>query len=286
MKKSRSILSSLIRWELVGKSNKRLIKLFDKFLSRLNRPEDCQEIFYALIDLGPKKFGIIVSKLRDKLSNKLRNLSVDRLKVLLLYMSQTCLECLRIFLEKFRREISQLLEKTHFNDIVILALNISLLNEEAGIIFIRELRDTLRKLALSEGFNHFGTVLWYMATMKQVMLAKHFIDITIDIITNKSETIVEIGDFLYWLSRGNDELGLYAFNAIKNRLSQLLEKATIHQIAQFLVIISKHDKISKKIAEELLPSIRGRLKRPVEVSKLLSLLEFFHVDTEILNLKF
>ncbi len=282
-RKQRSILSSLISLELADKTDKKLIHVFSKLFSRLKNPNDFLELFYALVDLGSEKFARVLSYLNAKIQKHIKQLGMEKLRVLLLYTSQTCPRCLKMFLDRFGEDISGVIDRMHFNDIVILAINISLLNEDCGQWFVEAMKDTIRRLARTEGFNHFGTVIWYMATLRQYRLARLFIDILSDIFLQKCRSISEIGDFLFWLSRGSEEIGDYAFEVVKKHIFDLMETSTIQEIARFLVVIKKHDGMAKRVMREVAPRIRGRLKTKEEAERLRNILNYFRIDVEELN---
>ena len=204
--KRRSILGSILAWELGGRPHSELIGILRRIARRLRDPSDRLELIYAMVDLGEENFERMITELSDIIMDILRKLSAGELKVLLIYMARACPRCFKSFVKQFRDNIGTSFSRTHFNDIILLVLNIALMNEEAAIFFVNQMSDLIRELAKTEGFKHFGTVLWYMALMGRANTAKSILRTLLDLMLRKSRCLAEFGDLLFWLFKGDEEL--------------------------------------------------------------------------------
>ena len=240
-------LKLIMKPDFAGKKTKDMIIFFREIFANIKNQDDFIEVFYAMCEAGPTKFRVLAKEFKETLAGYLQKMSLDRIKMMLLYISGVHPECFRIVLEYFRVFFHDAFMSGHFNEIIILILNMSILNEDSAIVFIETMGDTIRRLALTEGFKHFGTVLWYITIMKKPRVAKKLLLVLLDIISRKASCLTDLADMLFWLVKGDEDLGIYAANLLKDRMLSLMKKASVHDIVGFLIITSKHKKLFEEV---------------------------------------
>ncbi len=278
-------LRMLIGQDLAYMEKEDLLSLFKNLLLRARDQDDFIEILYAMCEVGSAKFRILVRGLRNILERHIRLMGLDRMKMVLLYVSRTSPGCFKALLDQFGDIIHDILVDGHFNDIIILILNMSILNEESAIMFVDAMRDTIRELAMTEGFKHFGTVLWYITIMKKPNVAKKLFSVLLDIISGKTSSLTDLADMLFWLVKGDENLGVYGAELLKDRILSLLEKASIPDIAGFLLITSKHEKLFNKIWGIINPQLARILDRGDLRDRLQALLSTLKVEIPLKDIQ-
>ena len=243
---------------LIGevRSEEDVRNVISNLLSRVRKPWDFVNIMYLMIDLGYDSFCTLLEDVRGDMEDALHRIGFDHLKVMLFYISRTCPRCLDKFLSLFREMIDEKLSERHFNDVMVLIIDMSILSEQSAVVFIRHMEDTIRRLAMSEGFKHFGTVVWYIAMMKKTSIAMKLFDVLFEIIKRKSSSLTDIADMLFWFVRADKNLGIHALRMMHDIIVELIEKTNLHDLAGFLLITSKDKRLKREVSSKILPRIR------------------------------
>lgn len=260
MRKHSGMLTALVELEIWSKSDSDIIKAFEKFLLNFKEPDDTLEVFYALIDLGKNKFAKILEKLGFILAPRVIVLQ-DRLKTLLLYMSQSCRECFVFFVRTFKDEIIASLSEQHFNDIITLILNIALINEDLAVFFAGVIQNPIFTQAKTEGIKHFGTVLWYMVVLNKKKLAQKLILILRNLIIKKAHRLSDYGDIILWLGKGDSAMGLYVFDVFKKHIVDKINSASISDLITFVVQVSKTGRTGRIIFDKTARFLQRRISQ-------------------------
>lgn len=236
---SSSLMKIIMTWNLKNKDEKYIAKLLLKLFDRLPTMEQKLEILYALSDFEPKKLEKILPLIRPIVIYMLRNITFSRLRVLLLFYARKCPECLRVFLIQFKNEISSKIETLHFNDAIVFVMDLARIDEPSGLFFVKFFGQSIKKLAKSEGFTHFGTIIWHMLMMKHKNLAKSIFDNLFDIISRKARYLSDIYGMVYLVYRLDPEFAYYILDTLRPRINELLNSAKEPEKKNFLASLSK-----------------------------------------------
>jgi len=229
----------------------KLLILFRSILSKPIPVSSKVELIFEMASIGAEGFNILTSQLASKINDVILQAGYNRLKLLLLHLAYICPECFTKFIDLFREPLSSRLIKRHFNDVIQLAIEIARVNEELGVIFVRNYSKVFLNLSKNEGISHLSQVVLYIAKLGYRKLAWQIFDGLVDTFINQGVDSVKLAWLLRTLSKVDNDFLNQVVNRLRDPLLEIINRSSESERKKFMSIICKDKNVQQQIRSSL-----------------------------------